>query len=106
MIGSIFEAIDQDFSGTISERELGFLFKTQGIKISDSELREIGCSLRIAENSQITFLDFKAAILGLNYFRDPEKLKIVFRYLDTVRDGSIDHSDIINCFRRFGKIIK
>lgn len=48
-------------------------------------------------------MEFEAALLGLDFFRNQELLKIVFSYFDTIGDGSIDHSDLINCFRRFGR---
>lgn len=102
-IGVIFEAIDDDFSGTISEKELGKLFKVKGLEVSSSELKDIVQSLYIVDSQYITFLEFEAALLGLDYFRNHQLLKIVFSYFDTVGDGSIDHSDLINCFRRFGR---
>lgn len=77
-----------------------------GQDLTNAELKQIVSSLNIVGEQYITFTEFKAALLGLDFFSNYRLLRIVFDYFDTVGDGNIDHQDLIKCFRRFGRQVR
>lgn len=74
--------------------------------MDNEEAKELAECLLIKNVEEITFLDFAAGLLGPEFFGDEDRLKVVFRFMDTDESGYIDPSDILKLFKRFGRSLK
>jgi Ca2+-binding EF-hand superfamily protein len=99
----VFLAIDKDLEGTINKKELGDVFRAFGMDLSPLELNNIFDSIYINGKHYINYLELRAGLLGRNFFEKEERLRRMFNYFDLDRNGSIDHDEISNCFKRFGR---
>lgn len=73
-VNSIFMAIDQDYSGTLSLFELKKLFKDFGQELTDREVEGIIDSLYITEKGAVTFLEFQAGLLEKSFYMDEKRV--------------------------------
>lgn len=99
----VFFAADQDFSGLIDSWELNELFLRKGIILEYGELETIMRAMDVRNKNYITFHEFMIATLSREQLEDVSRLKVLFRALDTNKDGSVGFTDINNCFARFGR---
>lgn len=73
------------------------------MQLSPAEIEKIFDSIYINGKHYITFLEFRAGLLGNKFFADEQRLKIMFDYFDLDHNGKIDKEEISNCFKRFGR---
>lgn len=99
----VFFAADQDFSGLIDSWELNELFLRKGIILEYGELDTIMRSMDVRNKSYITFQEFMIATVSRDQLEKPSRLKMLFKALDTNKDGSVGYSDLNNCFARYGR---
>lgn len=102
-MNSIFLAVNTDFSGTLTFKELDNLYKGMGYALEKHEVEELIDSLYITEKGVITFLELKAGLLEEKFYTDEKRLKLIFEYLDWDKSKFVDTEDIKRCFRRFGR---
>lgn len=102
-INDIFMAIDSDLSGTLSYKEIDYLYSNFGEKLEKEEVEKIIDSLYITTKAEITFLEFQAGLLEKHFYTDEKRVKLLFDYLDWDGSKFIDTEDIKNCFKRFGR---
>lgn len=101
----VFFLADQDFSGVIEPQELNELFLRKGIILEPGELDQILRSLHIREKHVVTFLEFMVGVMPKDQLTSESRLRILFKTLDTDKDGSVGFADLNNCFSRFGRCI-
>jgi calcium-dependent protein kinase len=101
----VFFLADRDFSGVIEPSELNELFLRKGIILETGELDQILKALNIRNKHAITFLEFMIGVTSKEQLENEARLRILFKTLDTDKDGSVSLSDLNNCFARFGRCI-
>lgn len=101
----VFSYIDKDLSGTISASEIEAVYKKFDIKLRDGEIEEIIDSLYFKEPAVVTYLEFIAATLDKEFYRNKQRIRELFNYIDVDLSGEIDYQDIQDCFKRFGRLL-
>ena len=99
-------AVDDDHSGTIQKSELKKLFESQDVLITQQQLESCFDQLRIYGSGSINFVEFESGALGQEFFLDKKRLQTLFKYFDIDGNGVIDHGEITECFKRFGRNLK
>lgn len=100
-----FMYIDKDLSGTLSADEIGDIYSSMGMPITREEVEEIIDSLYFREKSVVTYLEFIAATLDREFYRNKQRIRELFNYMDVDMSGEIDYKDIQDCFKRFGRLL-
>lgn len=100
-----FMYIDKDLSGTLSADEIGDIYSSMGMPLSREEVEEIIDSLYFREKSVVTYLEFIAATLDREFYRNKQRIRELFNYMDVDMSGEIDYKDIQDCFKRFGRLL-
>jgi calcium-dependent protein kinase len=101
----VFFLADQDFSGLIDPQELNELFLRKGIILQPGELEQIVRALHIRNKHAVTFLEFMIGVSPKEQLTNEAKLRILFKTLDTDKDGNLGFADLNNCFARFGRCV-
>ena len=101
----VFRYMDQDLSGTLSAREIEAIYEKFNIKLRDGEIEEIIDSLYFKEKALVTYLEFIAATLDKEFYRNKQRIRELFNYMDVDLSGEIDYKDIQECFKRFGRLL-
>jgi calcium-dependent protein kinase len=104
-IVNVFNYMDQDFSGSVSAREIEAIYEKFNIKLRDGEIEEIIDSLYFKEKALVTYLEFIAATLDKEFYRNKQRIRELFNYMDVDLSGEIDYKDIQECFKRFGRLL-
>lgn len=101
----VFRYIDSDLSGTISAAEIEAVYRKFDIKLREGEIEEIIDSLYFKEPAVVTYLEFIAATLDKEFYRNKQRIRELFNYIDVDLSGEIDYQDIQDCFKRFGRLL-
>lgn len=104
-LSKVFFLADQDFSGLIESSELNELFLRKGIILEPGELDQIMRALYIRNKRAVTFLEFVVGVTPKDDLANEARLRIIFKSLDTDKDGNVGFADLNNCFARFGRCI-
>ena len=99
----VFLSVDEDHAGTINKKELKSLFSDFQMELSPKELESVFDCIYINGKHYITYLEFRAGLLGNKFFASEERLESMFTYFDLDHNGLIDKDEINNCFKRFGR---
>ena len=102
---NVFRFMDKDFSGAISATEIEEIYKKFDIKLREREIEEIIDSLYFKEKAVVTYLEFIAATLDKEFYRNKQRIRELFNYIDVDLSGEIDYQDIQDCFKRFGRLL-
>ena len=102
---NVFRYMDKDFSGAISAAEIEEIYKKFNIKLQDGEIEQIIDSLYFKEKAVVTYLEFIAATLDKEFYRNKQRIRELFNYIDVDLSGEIDYQDIQDCFKRFGRLL-
>jgi calcium-dependent protein kinase len=100
-----FMYIDKDLSGTLSAEEIEEIYSSMGMPITREEVEEIIDSLYFREKSVVTYLEFIAATLDREFYKNKQRIRELFNYMDVDMSGEIDYKDIQDCFKRFGRLL-
>ena len=92
-------------SGTISATEIEDIYKKFDIKLREGEIEEIIDSLYFKEKAVVTYLEFIAATLDKEFYKNKQRIRELFNYIDVDLSGEIDYQDIQDCFKRFGRLL-
>lgn len=76
------------------------------MELSPSEIERIFDSIYINGKHYITYLEFRAGLLGNSFFACEGRLRRMFNYFDLDHNGFIDREEISNCFKRFGRSLQ
>lgn len=90
----IFEAIDEDKSGTITAAELQAALKKKGTALKPEEAKALLSLIDIDANGTIDYEEFLAATLSQHQMETEENLRAAFAHFDTNGDGIISREEL------------
>lgn len=99
----MFEAIDEDGSGTISVDELREGLRKKGTLLALQEVREIMDNIDVNGNSRIDYEEFLAAMMHLSKLNREENMMEAFKHFDKDNSGFITKEEILVALAEVGE---
>ncbi|GFH16267.1 calcium-dependent protein kinase, partial [Haematococcus lacustris] len=99
----MFQAIDEDNSGTISVDELREGLRKKGTTLALQEVQRIMDNIDVNGNSRIDYEEFLAATMHITKLNKEDNMIEAFRHFDKDNSGFITKDEIITALREVGE---
>eukprot|EP00798_Chlamydomonas_sp_ICE-L_P004948 gene4948-34724_t len=104
-VREMFEAIDEDNSGTITVDELREGLRKKGAQLALDEVAKIVDGLDVDGNNTIDYEEFLAATLHMNKLNREETMMEAFKYFDKDGSGHITKEELAEALADIGEVV-
>jgi calcium-dependent protein kinase len=100
-----FRAIDKDYTGTISPKELEEAIRAAGKNVTADEIKRIISKVDYLQNGKINYSEFLAATISARTVITNEMLWALFKHFDTDNSGYISSENIKESLEKAGRSV-